>query len=84
MSKAKTLSVYSYISFIAYSVKINIGDLQSEEKRDVVLELTLDAVPQPYNETPQLILKAQTDYFNVLTTSMSTGEATLSVFRPGQ
>jgi len=48
------------------------------------LELTLDPVPQPYNATPQKILKAQTDYFNVLTSTMGTGEATLSVFRPGE
>ena len=66
------------------SVKINIGDLQSEEKRDVVLKLTLDAVPIPYSTKPQMVLNAQTDYFNVITDTLDTGKATLSVFRPGQ
>ena len=60
-----------------------MGDLQAEERRDIVLELTLDAVPQPYITTPQLILKAQVDYFNVLTIQLGSKQAELSVFRPG-
>ena len=60
-----------------------MGDLQAEEKRDIVLELTLDPVPQPYNATPQPILKAQVDYFNVLTNDLGTGNATLAVLRSG-
>lgn len=64
------------------SVKINIGDLQSEEKRDVVLELTLDPVPQPYSVTPQKIWNARTDYFNVLTNTMEIAEGDLFALRP--
>lgn len=63
------------------SIKVDMGDLQAEEKRDIVLELTLDPVPQPYNATPQPILKAQVDYFNVLTNDLGTGNATLAVLR---
>ena len=65
------------------SVKIDMGDLQAEERRDIVLELTLDAVPQPYSITPQQILKAQVDYFNVLTNQLGSKQANLSVLRPG-
>jgi len=64
------------------SIKIDIGDLQAEEKRDVVLQLTLDAVPQPFSTTPQQILTTQVDYFNVLTSQLGNSEAALAVFRP--
>ena len=67
----------------SHSIKVDIGDLQAEEKRDVVLQLTLDAVPQPYTTTPQQILTAQVDYFNVLTNQLGNEEAALTVFRPG-
>lgn len=66
-----------------FSVKVNMGDLQSEESRDVVIELTIDAVPMPYNETKQKLFTSRVDYFNVITNLLSNGTADLSVFRPG-
>jgi len=64
------------------SVKVNIGDLQSEESRDIVLELTLDAVAEPYETDPQPVLKANVDYFNVVTNNLGNGTGDLGVLRP--
>ena len=61
-----------------------MGDLQSEEKRDVVLELTIDALPMPHNDTKTKLLSARIDYFNVATSSLATGTGELGVFRPGE
>ena len=64
-------------------VKVNIGDLQSEESRDIVLELSLDAVSEPSTETPQPVLNASVDYFNVVTNTMGSAKGNLGVLRPG-
>ena len=41
-----------------------MGDLQSEEERDIVLELKLPAMASPQQDT---VLKATLSYFNVIT-----------------
>lgn len=61
-----------------------MGDLQSEEKRDVVLELTIDVVPLPHNDTKQKLLTARVDYFNVITNKLASSTGELGVFRPGK
>lgn len=53
------------------SCEITMGDLQSEEERDVLLELKLPAVPSPIS---QEALKGQLKYFNVVTSSLDTVE----------
>jgi len=63
-------------------IKVNIGDLQSEEKRDVVLELLLGALPSPMVQPPQHVLTARADYFNVISNTLGTAESELFVLRP--
>ena len=53
------------------SCEITMGDLQSEEERDVLLELKLPAVPSPIS---QEALKGQLKYFNVVTSNLDTVE----------
>ena len=65
-------------------MKVNIGDLQSEESRDIVLELSLAEVSEPYNETQQPVLNATVDYFNVVTNTLGNSKGQLGVLRPGK
>ena len=67
-----------------FSVKVNMGDLQSEESSDIVIELTIDRVNGTYETTPQLLFDANVDYFNVLTNQLETTTEKLTVLRPGQ
>ncbi|XP_057306276.1 uncharacterized protein LOC130644615 isoform X1 [Hydractinia symbiolongicarpus] len=64
------------------SVKINMGDLQSEENRDIVLELTIESVHAPYDTTPQALLMSRVDYFNVITNELESDVERLTVLRP--
>lgn len=57
-----------------------MGDLQSEEERDIVLELTLPPVPAPQ---PDEVLRASLSYFNVITASLDTVTCELTVSRTG-
>ena len=59
-----------------------MGDLQSEEERDIVLELTLPALPGAIEGDP--VVKAQLSYFNVITSQMDTVECQLAIDRTGQ
>ena len=60
--------------------EILIGDLQSEEGRDIVLFLSL-----PVSDTPkqECVLKATLVYFNVITSIMQTTSHDLVVNRTG-
>lgn len=59
-----------------------MGDLQSEEERDIVLELTLPALPGPVEGVP--VIRAQLSYFNVITSQMDTVDCQLTVNRTGE
>ena len=57
-----------------------MGDLQSEEERDVVLELKLPALSSPQQD---LVLKASLSYFDVITSTLNTVNFDLTVDRKG-
>ena len=57
-----------------------MGDLQSEEERDVVLELKLPALSSPQQD---LVLKASLSYFNVITSALDTVTFDLVIDRKG-
>ncbi len=59
-----------------------MGDLQSEEERDIVLELSLPALPGPIEG--DLAVRAQLSYFNVITSEMDTLHCELAVNRMGE
>ncbi len=58
-----------------------MGDLQSEEERDIVLELMLPALPGPVEK--DLVVKAELSYFNIITSQFDTVECQLTVNRTG-
>jgi hypothetical protein len=58
-----------------------MGDIQSEEGRDIVLELCLPALPGPVEGDP--VVKAELSYFNVVTSRMDTVDCQLKVNRAG-
>ena len=58
-----------------------MGDLQSEEERDIVLELKLPAMASPQQD---MVLKATLSYFNVITSEFDTVQSELSVQRGGK
>ena len=59
-----------------------MGDLQSEEERDIVLELRLPALPGPVEGDP--VVRAQLSYFNVITSQIDSVECQLAVNRTGK
>ena len=65
---------------LLYSCEVAMGDLQSEEQRDVLLELQLPVVPAPTIDT---VATATLTYFNVITSSMDTVSAQLKLERTG-
>lgn len=56
--------------------------MQSEESRDIVLEMCLQADEEPNIAPGQLILNAKIDYFNVLTKRQMSSTSSLHVQRP--
>ncbi len=58
--------------------EIGIGDLQSEEERDIVLELKLPLLPLPQQD---LVLKASLSYCNVITNNFVNNAFCLYVHR---
>ena len=58
-----------------------MGDLQSEEERDVVLELKLPALSSPQQD---LVLKASLSYLNVITSALDTATFDLIIDRKGE
>ena len=57
-----------------------MGDLQSEEERDIVLEVKLPSLPAPQQA---LVMKASLSYFNIITSSLDTVTFDLIVNRKG-
>jgi len=67
------------------SIKVDVGDLQSEESRDFVIELSLEAVQAPLVQAPgQILLQVQVDYFNVLKKQLAECTGNLGVLRTEQ
>ena len=64
---------------ILFSGKMHMGDMQSEEGRDVVLELKVQPKPQGVEK----LLDVQLYYFNVITNSLQQTKATLSILLSG-
>ena len=63
------------------SCEIAMGDLQSEEERDIVLELKLPAMASPQQD---MVLKATLSYFNVITSEFDTVQSELNIQRGGK
>lgn len=59
-----------------------MGDIQSEEERDIVMELLLPALPAPVKEDP--VVKVQLSYFNIITSQLDTIDFDLVVDRSGE
>lgn len=62
---------------------IELGDLYSEDEKDLLFELKLNALPTPVDGEAQ-VLRAKLRYFNVITKSMDEIDAELLVARPAQ
>ncbi len=60
---------------------IAMGDLQSEEERDIVMELKLPTMPNPQQD---LVIKASLSYFNVITSALDTVTFDLNIDRKGE
>ena len=60
---------------------IAMGDLQSEEERDIVMELTLPALSSPQQD---LVIKASLSYFNVITSALDTVTFDFTIDRKGE
>ena len=61
---------------------VNLGDVQSEEGKDIVVEMKLPPLAEPRDE-PTVVLTAELGYFNAITNVMETTTTTLRVRRPG-
>ena len=58
-----------------------MGDLQSEEERDIVLEIKLPSVTSPQQDT---VLKTTLSYFNVITSEFDIVQSDLILSRGGE
>ena len=63
------------------SCEISLGDIQSEEGRDIVLRLSLPPVDSVQKHT---VMKASISYFNVISSVLDTAEAELVADRSGE
>jgi len=61
------------------SFRVELGDIQSEEQRDVLLRLSLPPLDSPLDDCP--ILKASLSGFNVLTGQSQVISTTASIIR---
>ena len=59
---------------------MSLGDLMSEERRDILLHLTLSASHWKEKDT---ILKASLRYFNLINSTIESAECKLEVNRTG-
>ena len=66
---------------LVISCEISMGDLQSEEERDIVVELLLPTLSGPIEDDP--IISAQLSYFNVITSQLETVDCQLAINRKG-
>lgn len=55
-----------------------MGDIQSEEERDILIEMTLPAVTNPSSDE---VVKGNLSYFNVISSSLETVECSLTLER---
>ena len=63
------------------SCEISLGDIQSEEGRDIVLRLSLPPVDSVQK---QIVMKVSISYFNVISSVLDTAEAELVADRSGE
>ena len=61
-----------------------MGDLQSEEERDVVIKLSIESLPIPREQTPQSLLNVTANYFNVISSNLDTTFGNLGALRTGR
>ena len=64
-----------------YSCEVTMGDLQSEEERDILLELKLPVLSA---STSDVIMTGQLVYFNVISSTMDNIGSNLIIERNGQ
>ena len=64
------------------SCEIAMGDLQSEEERDIVLELKLPLLAAA--QVDDIVLRAALSYFNIITSEMDTVTTELAIPRTGK
>ena len=53
-----------------FSCEIQLGDIQSEEERDIVLQLALPAVEGDEVEEQGPVLRASLSYFDILSSTL--------------
>ena len=63
------------------SCEVSLGDLQSEEERDVVFQLVLPALAAPSQDA---VIKSTLTFFNVFTSTMETVSHDLVIIRAGK
>lgn len=64
-----------------HSCEIGLGDIQSEEERDIVLQLLLPGLEAPVEEP---VVKVTLSYFNVVTSTLDTVECEIVASRTGE
>eukprot|EP00118_Oscarella_pearsei_P016618 m.160650 g.160650 ORF g.160650 m.160650 type:complete len:497 (+) comp38777_c0_seq7:74-1564(+) len=62
---------------------VNLGDIQSEEGKDIVIQLTLPQLTEPRDEAA-VVATAELSYFNAITNEMETASTDIRVRRPGE
>ena len=67
------------VTFLLQRCVISLGDLQSEEERDIVIPINLEAMGAEFVAQP--LIKVTLSYFNVITTLMQTTIVDLAVDR---
>ena len=69
------------IAMSLYSCEVTMGDLQSEEERDILLELKLPVLSA---STSDVVITGQLVYFNVISSTMDNIGSNLTIERGGQ
>lgn len=69
----------NWVSNICRRCVVSLGDLQSEEERDIVIPINLEAIQAKCAAQP--LIKVTLSYFNVITTLMQTSVVDLAVDR---
>jgi hypothetical protein len=73
------IPVYVRLLSVPFRCLIQLGDLQSEEERDVVLEVTLPATGEEHSDW--MVVSAKLTYFNVISSMMEDIQFDLKVHR---
>lgn len=61
-----------------------MGDIQSEESRDIVLELELPPTPSGTASEQMFLMKAGVTYFNIITSQLESVDCKLTTNRTGK